>query len=82
MSDIAYHSSKGAVLQMTRSLACELGAHRVRVNSISPGFIDTRSVCHASFSRGPCTRIEGLTFFFFASISLAFIRFRPGPETV
>ena len=43
VSDIAYHSSKGAVLQMTRSLACELGAHRVRVNSISPGFIDTRS---------------------------------------
>ncbi|KAM5541897.1 hypothetical protein V8D89_004626 [Ganoderma adspersum] len=41
VSDIAYHSSKGAVLQMTRSLACELGAHRVRVNSISPGFIDT-----------------------------------------
>ena len=44
MPDIAYHSSKGAVLQMTRSLACELGSHRVRVNSISPGFIDTRSV--------------------------------------
>nr|VWO99595.1 Mannitol dehydrogenase [Ganoderma boninense] len=39
--DVAYHSSKSAVLQMTRSLACELGAHRVRVNSISPGFIDT-----------------------------------------
>ncbi|PIL26865.1 hypothetical protein GSI_11045 [Ganoderma sinense ZZ0214-1] len=41
VSDIAYHSSKSAVLQMTRSMACELGAHRVRVNSISPGFIDT-----------------------------------------
>ncbi|KAI1784650.1 sorbose reductase sou1 [Ganoderma leucocontextum] len=39
--DIAYHSSKGAILQMTRSMACELGSHRIRVNSISPGFIKT-----------------------------------------
>ncbi|TBU57161.1 sorbose reductase sou1 [Dichomitus squalens] len=39
--DAAYHSSKGAVLSMTRTLACELGPHRIRVNSLSPGFIQT-----------------------------------------
>ncbi|PIL26866.1 hypothetical protein GSI_11046 [Ganoderma sinense ZZ0214-1] len=39
--DVAYHSSKSAILQMTRSLACELGSHRIRVNSISPGIIKT-----------------------------------------
>ena len=40
--DVAYHSSKSAILQMTRSMACELGSHRIRVNSISPGIIKTR----------------------------------------
>ena len=43
LHDVAYHSSKSAILQMTRSLACELGSHNIRVNSISPGFIKTRS---------------------------------------
>ncbi|KAJ7439064.1 hypothetical protein B0H11DRAFT_1752258, partial [Mycena galericulata] len=35
----AYNSSKSAVLQMTRSLACELAPKKIRVNSISPGYI-------------------------------------------
>ncbi|KAJ7046125.1 hypothetical protein C8F04DRAFT_1063364 [Mycena alexandri] len=35
----AYNSSKSAVLQMARSLACELGPKKIRVNSISPGYI-------------------------------------------
>ncbi|KAF8609486.1 NAD-binding protein [Ceratobasidium sp. AG-I] len=39
---IAYNTSKSAVLQMTRSLACELGVHKIRVNSISPGHIYTK----------------------------------------
>ncbi|KAG5639592.1 hypothetical protein H0H81_010794 [Sphagnurus paluster] len=39
--DIAYCSSKGAVIQMARSMACELGAQGIRVNSLSPGFILT-----------------------------------------
>ncbi|KAF9553558.1 NAD(P)-binding protein [Agrocybe pediades] len=37
----AYNTSKAAVIQMARSLACELGPKRIRVNSISPGYIYT-----------------------------------------
>ncbi|CDZ97754.1 Reductases with broad range of substrate specificities [Phaffia rhodozyma] len=37
----AYNASKSAVLQMTRSMAAELGPHDVRVNSLSPGHIYT-----------------------------------------
>jgi NAD(P)-dependent dehydrogenase (short-subunit alcohol dehydrogenase family) len=36
-----YNASKGGVLQLTRSMAVELGAHGVRVNCLCPGFIDT-----------------------------------------
>ncbi|KAI1784648.1 hypothetical protein LXA43DRAFT_1041514 [Ganoderma leucocontextum] len=37
----AYNTSKSAVLQMARSMACELGPKGIRVNSISPGAIKT-----------------------------------------
>ncbi|MEY3703072.1 MAG: hypothetical protein RLZZ561_692 [Pseudomonadota bacterium] len=36
-----YNVTKGAVLQLTRSLAADYGAAGVRVNSVSPGFIET-----------------------------------------
>ncbi|KIJ69492.1 hypothetical protein HYDPIDRAFT_106123 [Hydnomerulius pinastri MD-312] len=39
---VSYNTSKSAVLQMARSMACELGARKIRVNSISPGYITTR----------------------------------------
>lgn len=38
---IAYSSAKGAVLTLTRGLAKELGPKKIRVNSISPGMINT-----------------------------------------
>jgi len=38
----AYNTSKSAVVQMARSLAVELGQHKIRVNSISPGYIMTK----------------------------------------
>ncbi|KAF8312802.1 sorbose reductase sou1 [Clavulina sp. PMI_390] len=38
----AYNTSKSAVVQMARSMACELGPQRIRVNSLSPGHIYTR----------------------------------------
>jgi NAD(P)-dependent dehydrogenase (short-subunit alcohol dehydrogenase family) len=34
---IAYSAAKGAILNLTRSLAVELAPHRIRVNSVSPG---------------------------------------------
>lgn len=39
---IPYTASKGAALQLGRGLACELGAHGIRVNTISPGHVRTR----------------------------------------
>jgi 3-oxoacyl-[acyl-carrier protein] reductase len=36
-----YNASKGGVLQLTRSMAVELGTSGVRVNCLCPGFIDT-----------------------------------------
>jgi NAD(P)-dependent dehydrogenase (short-subunit alcohol dehydrogenase family) len=36
-----YNASKGGVLQLTRTMAVELGVHGIRVNCVCPGFIHT-----------------------------------------
>ena len=36
-----YNASKGGVLQLTRTMALELGGDAIRVNCLCPGFIDT-----------------------------------------
>ncbi len=36
-----YNVTKGAILQLTRSMAADFGASGVRINSVSPGFIET-----------------------------------------
>ena len=36
-----YNVTKGGVLQLTRSLAADYAPHKVRVNSVSPGYIST-----------------------------------------
>jgi NAD(P)-dependent dehydrogenase (short-subunit alcohol dehydrogenase family) len=38
---VHYNASKGALLQLTRALAVECAADRVRVNAVAPGFIET-----------------------------------------
>jgi NAD(P)-dependent dehydrogenase (short-subunit alcohol dehydrogenase family) len=41
---VGYQASKGAIVQMTRSLAVEWGPSGVRVNAIAPGHIATELV--------------------------------------
>jgi 2-dehydro-3-deoxy-D-gluconate 5-dehydrogenase len=47
----AYSVSKAAMTQMTRALALEWAAHRIRVNAIAPGWFPTRM--NAEFLAGP-----------------------------
>jgi len=41
VNNVLYCGTKGAVLALTKALALELAEDRIRVNSISPGYIDT-----------------------------------------
>ena len=43
-----YNVAKGAVVQLTRCAALDLAPHRIRVNSVSPGWIWTREVDKAA----------------------------------
>lgn len=47
-----YNASKAGVLQLARNLASEWGAHGIRVNTISPGYIVTAMV-EALFEKYP-----------------------------
>ena len=38
----SYSASKGGIVALTHAMAISLGAHRIRVNCISPGWIETR----------------------------------------
>jgi len=42
MKTIAYNTSKGAVVNFTRALAGEWGAHGINVNAIAPGFFPSK----------------------------------------
>jgi gluconate 5-dehydrogenase len=41
MDTVAYHSSKGGVINFTRAVAAELAKHNITCNTISPGYFET-----------------------------------------
>lgn len=46
-----YAATKSAVDGLTRSFAKELGARRIRVNSINPGLVETEGLAHSAVSQ-------------------------------
>ena len=47
-----YSATKGAIDVITRSLAQELGARNIRVNSLSPGMVETEGVRSSGLTEG------------------------------
>ncbi len=56
---VAYCSTKAAILHFTRVLALDYGAENIRVNSISPGPIDTQRSLRRYGTRANSNRIRG-----------------------
>lgn len=61
-----YNSSKAAVVALTKSLAVEWGPRGVRINALSPGYIDTplnslKKHMHAGWNEGTVLGRMGLT---------------------
>ena len=51
LGQVAYATSKAALLGLTKQLAQELGPHGIRVNAILPGFMDTPLTQHLNARR-------------------------------
>lgn len=49
---LPYSTSKGAIIQMTRNLALDLGSFNIRVNSISPGAIESPVIYQTAAKSG------------------------------
>jgi 2-deoxy-D-gluconate 3-dehydrogenase len=46
----SYSAAKGAIVQLTKSMAIELAAHHIQVNAIAPGWIETDMTAMARHS--------------------------------
>jgi NAD(P)-dependent dehydrogenase (short-subunit alcohol dehydrogenase family) len=57
----AYAATKGAIDAMTRSLAMELGADGIRVNSVAPGVVDTEMWARNKAIPGMIEAVQALT---------------------
>jgi NAD(P)-dependent dehydrogenase (short-subunit alcohol dehydrogenase family) len=57
-----YSMTKGALISAVRSMAIELATRKIRVNSISPGVVDTPMTKHAVYSKdeGSMNKIKSL----------------------
>jgi NAD(P)-dependent dehydrogenase (short-subunit alcohol dehydrogenase family) len=49
----AYAASKGGIVALTHAFAVSLGPHRIRVNAVAPGWIETRDWQHAGRATPP-----------------------------
>jgi NAD(P)-dependent dehydrogenase (short-subunit alcohol dehydrogenase family) len=50
--DASYSSSKGALISLTRDLACQWAGHGVRVNALAPGFFPSESSAPMAEDKG------------------------------
>jgi len=56
----AYSAAKGAILALSRQLAMELAPHRIRVNTVVPGSIETPMSIALAVDRGGGDRARGI----------------------
>src|SRR6201981_2710994 len=54
---VIYNATKGAVDAITRTLAKELGARKIRVNSINPGMVVTEGVVAGGFTESDFRKV-------------------------
>lgn len=57
---VAYSASKGGILSLTRAMAVDLAADRIRVNSVSPGSVDTPMLRFAAERVGDPRGVEAV----------------------
>jgi gluconate 5-dehydrogenase len=50
-SPVLYHAAKGAIINLTRALACEFAQYQITVNCISPGQIPKQGVDRDTYER-------------------------------
>ena len=59
--NLAYHTSKGAIVNMTRALAVEWARSGVRVNAIAPTYVKTRITEELRADKAMVAKIEDRT---------------------